>query len=128
MQADDFETAIKVVVVGNGNVGKSSLIRRFCKSEYIQNYKKTIGVEYQERDLVLKNNNNERVKIMVHQYLYFKQILILKVWDCAGQEEFDTITKDYYKEADAVILAFSTVDRQSFEMVKGWRNKLAGTI
>lgn len=80
MHEDDFETAIKVVVVGNGNVGKSSMIRRFCKNEYLQTYKKTIGVDYQERELQI---NNEPVRMMV--------------WDCAGQEDFDQITRDYYE-------------------------------
>jgi Ras-related protein Rab-23 len=79
MQEEDFEVSMKVVVVGNGNVGKSSMIKRFCKKEYLQNYKKTIGVEYLERELQIQG---ESVRIMV--------------WDCAGQEEFDQITKDYY--------------------------------
>ena len=40
---EDFEKEIKVVVLGNGGVGKSSMIRRYCKGEYTDEYKKTIG-------------------------------------------------------------------------------------
>ncbi len=40
---------VKVVVVGNGNVGKTSLIRQFCKGQYCNNYKKTIGVDFLEK-------------------------------------------------------------------------------
>lgn len=64
MHADDFDHAMKVVVVGNGSVGKSSLIRRFCKNQYQESYRKTIGVEYQERELFLAGMQ-ETVRLMV---------------------------------------------------------------
>lgn len=51
MREEDFETAIKVVVVGNGNVGKSSMIQRYCKGIFTKDYKKTIGVDFLERQL-----------------------------------------------------------------------------
>jgi len=41
---------IKVIVVGNGGVGKSSMIRRFCTGEYTDTYKKTIGVDFLEKE------------------------------------------------------------------------------
>jgi GTPase SAR1 family protein len=51
MQEDELEVAIKVVVVGNGAVGKSSLIQRYCRGEFTSEYKKTIGVDFLEREL-----------------------------------------------------------------------------
>ncbi len=48
---EDLEVAIKVVVVGNGGVGKSSLIQRYCKGSFTKDYKKTIGVDFLERQL-----------------------------------------------------------------------------
>ena len=49
---DDFENIMKVVVVvGDGGVGKSSLIQRFCKGTFTGNYKKTIGVDFLERHI-----------------------------------------------------------------------------
>lgn len=51
MIEEDLEVAIKVVVVGNGAVGKSSLIQRFCKGYFTKEYKKTIGVDFLERQL-----------------------------------------------------------------------------
>ena len=51
MQEDDLEVPIKVVVVGNGAVGKSSLIQRYCKGEFTTDYKKTIGVDFLEKEL-----------------------------------------------------------------------------
>ena len=49
MQEEEVETAIKVVVVGNGAVGKSSMIQRYCKGTFTSEYKKTIGVDFLER-------------------------------------------------------------------------------
>ena len=46
-----METAIKVVVVGNGAVGKSSMIQRYCKGIFTRDYKKTIGVDFLERQI-----------------------------------------------------------------------------
>jgi hypothetical protein len=51
MREEDVETAIKVVVVGNGAVGKSSMIQRYCKGIFTKDYKKTIGVDFLERQV-----------------------------------------------------------------------------
>ena len=48
----------------------------------------------------------------------------LMLWDTAGQEEFDAITKAYYRGAQACVIAFSTTDRASFEAVKKWKKKV----
>ena len=46
------------------------------------------------------------------------------LWDTAGQEEFDTITRSYYRGGGACILAFSTIDRASFEAIPKWKKKV----
>mgnify|MGYP006113161659 FL=1 len=79
---EDFEKEIKVVVLGNGGVGKSSMIRRYCKGKYTDEYKKTIGVDFLEKTRWI-DSIGEDVRMMV--------------WDTAGQEEFDTITRTYYR-------------------------------
>lgn len=102
-----MEIAIKVVIVGNGGVGKSSMIQRYCKGIYTKDYKKTIGVDFLERQIEI---DGEDVRIML--------------WDTAGQEEFDAITKAYYRGAQACVLTFSTTDRMSFEAIKDWKMKV----
>ncbi|KAK2558252.1 Ras-related protein Rab-23 [Acropora cervicornis] len=111
MREEDVEVAIKVVVVGNGAVGKSSMIQRYCKGIFTKDYKKTIGVDFLERQISVRN---EDVRLML--------------WDTAGQEEFDAITKAYYRGAQACAIVFSTVDRDSFEAVEKWRSKECGGI
>ena len=77
---EDFEKEVKVVVLGNGCVGKSSMIRRYCMGTYTDEYKKTIGVDFMEKTRWI-DSIGEDVRVMV--------------WDTAGQEEFDTITRTY---------------------------------
>ena len=48
---DDIEDSLKVVVVGDGNVGKTSMLQRFCKNAFTEQYKKTIGAEYMEKEV-----------------------------------------------------------------------------
>ena len=72
---------VKVVIVGDGGVGKSSLIRRYCQGVFTSSYKKTIGVDFLEK--VVTADNGAPVRLML--------------WDTAGQEEFDAITRAYYR-------------------------------
>ncbi|GFN79559.1 ras-related protein rab-23-like [Plakobranchus ocellatus] len=111
MREEEVEVAIKVVVVGNGAVGKSSMIQRYCKGIFTRDYKKTIGVDFLERQIELEG---EDVRLML--------------WDTAGQEEFDAITKAYYRGAQACVLAFSTVDRESFEAIELWKQKVEDEV
>jgi len=107
LQEEDFEIAIKVVIVGNGAVGKSSMIQKYCKGIFTAEYKKTIGVDFLEKRICV---NGEDVRLML--------------WDTAGQEEFDCITRAYYRGAQACVLAFSCVDRESFKQVGRWKRKV----
>jgi Ras-related protein Rab-23 len=106
---ENVEDAVKVIIVGDGGVGKSSLVRRYCKGEFTSEYKKTIGADFLEKEVFVKALN-ETVRMML--------------WDTAGQEVFDALTSQYYRGAGACVLAFSTTDRDSFESVKGWQEKV----
>ncbi|XP_014227760.1 ras-related protein Rab-23 [Trichogramma pretiosum] len=107
MREEELEISLKVVIVGNGAVGKSSMIQRFCKGTYTRDYKKTIGVDFLEREIEVEG---EDVRLML--------------WDTAGQEEFDAITAAYYRGAHACVLAFSATDRDSFEAIPSWKIKV----
>lgn len=133
MREEELEIAIKAVIVGNGGVGKSSMIQRYCKGIYTRDYKKTIGVDFLERmiewvffDLIYKFSHGQ--KKTFNSTLIFCSIdgedVRVMLWDTAGQEEFDAITKAYYRGAQACVLTFSTTDRASFEAVKDWKKKV----
>ncbi|KPI90514.1 putative small G-protein [Leptomonas seymouri] len=103
---EDSDESIKVIVVGDGNVGKTCMLRRFVKGDFIAQYRKTIGAEFMEKDVYLRSSDTT-VKLML--------------WDTAGQEVFNALTQAYYRGAGAAVLAFSTVDRDSFMNIAGWK-------
>lgn len=109
MLEQDVDTTLKVIVVGNGQVGKTSMITRFAKGIFTNEYKKTIGVDFLEKKMYL-NSIGEEVTFLL--------------WDTAGQEEYDALTRTYYKGAGCCILAFSTTDRASFDAVESWHRKV----
>lgn len=109
MLEQDVDTTLKVIVVGNGQVGKTSMITRFAKGIFTNEYKKTIGVDFLEKTLHLSTIGEE---------------VTYMLWDTAGQEEYAEITRNYYKGAGAAILAFSTTDRPSFDAIENWHDKV----
>lgn len=114
---EDFDLMMKVIVVGDGRVficlliniqiGKTCLITRFVRNVFLDEYKKTLGVDFLQRKHFIKDLGEE-----VEFY----------IWDTAGQEEFNSLTRRYYKGASACIIAFSTTDKDSFDHAEKWRN------
>ena len=73
------------------------------------------------------NCHNKFSSILFIHALFFRasgEDVRLMLWDTAGQEEFDAITKAYYRGAQACVIAFSTTDHASFEAVKKWKRKV----
>lgn len=99
--------SFKVVVVGDGKVGKTSLLRRFVRGDFVEEYRRTIGAEYMEKDVFLRSDGGNRTAKLL-------------LWDTAGQEMFSPLTPSYYHRSSAAIVCFSTVDRDSFAHVVNW--------
>jgi len=106
---EDFETSMKIIVVGNGVVGKTSLTQRFARNIFTNDYKKTLGVDFLMKKKYIKVIDKE-VEFMI--------------WDTAGQEYYDAITRRYYRGANGVLIVFSITDKASFENVKKWYDKV----
>lgn len=64
MDFNDVDLCIKVVIVGNGSVGKTSMIRQFVQNKYDDNYKKTIGAAFMEKEHYVKSIGDS-VKFML---------------------------------------------------------------
>lgn len=103
---DDESVAMKVIVVGDGQVGKTSLIMRFCRGTFSGVYKRTLGVDFLERKKYVQQAKTE---------------VRFQLWDTAGQEEFRALTRRYYRGAHAALLVFSIVDPLSFDSLHTWR-------
>ena len=112
MDFDDFETTVRIVVVGDGCVGKSSLLRCYCKGKtsFSEKYKKTIGVNFLEKQDIEEGGEE----------------VTLHLWDTAGQAEFKSVNEKYLKQADGAVLVFSSTDRDSFNNVRNWHESICG--
>lgn len=103
----DYDYTIKILLVGDSGVGKSSIMIQFVDLEYSNTYSSTVGVDYKTIPIKLDN--------------YCCKLLL---WDTAGQERFRTISKIYYRGAHAVIYVYDKTDRQSFDNLKYWMKEV----
>ncbi len=97
---------LKIITVGNGHVGKTSLITRFCQGHFVSTYKQTLGVDFLQRTSFIPS-----LRIDV----------IFQLWDTSGQEEYRSLTRRYFRRSQAALLVFSVADRRSFEDLHTWR-------
>ena len=100
-EAVDVE--VKLLIIGDPGVGKTSLLLRYIENSYTDNYMSTIGFDYKVK---IVNINNTRVRV--------------QIWDTAGQERFRIISSSYYRGAQGVIIAYDVTDKASFENMNYW--------
>ena len=100
---NEHDYVLKLVVVGDSGVGKSSLLVRYTDHCFHDTYISTIGVDFKICTLQL---GDKKVK--------------LQMWDTAGQERFRSITRSYYRGAQGVIVVYDVSDEQSFQHVETW--------
>ena len=98
-----IELNIKLLIVGDSNVGKTSLLLQYTDNYYPDQHTATIGFEY---------------KIKTFQYKDYK--IKLQIWDTAGQERFHSITNNFFHNADGILFVYDITSRQSFNGVKVW--------
>lgn len=98
---------VKILLLGDTGVGKSSLMFRFSEGEFKQGLIGTAGVDYKMKNIEFIGKS---VKI--------------QIWDTAGQERYRTLTKAYYKGAAGIILVFDVTDPVSFNNLEYWLKKI----
>ncbi|KAM5541637.1 hypothetical protein V8D89_004827 [Ganoderma adspersum] len=96
---------VKLLLIGNSSVGKSSLLLRFSDEQWLPEDESsaTIGVDFRVHKMDVKG---KKVK--------------LSIWDTAGQERFRTITSSYYRGAQGIILVYDVANRESFDALPKW--------
>ncbi len=97
---------LKVVLLGDGGVGKSSLIQRFVSNKYDPSLFHTIGVEFLNRDLEVDSCR-----------------YTLQIWDTAGQERFKSLRTPFYRGTDCCLLTYAIDDAQSFQNIAMWKKE-----
>eukprot|EP00053_Salpingoeca_punica_P006510 m.61502 g.61502 ORF g.61502 m.61502 type:complete len:214 (+) comp13727_c0_seq1:268-909(+) len=99
----------KILIVGQSNVGKTSIVMRYTQNKVPGNYKMTIGVDFFSKTVTLQDGKD----------------IQLQLWDIAGQERFSAMSPIYYRNADACVIVFDLSTKKTFEEVGKWKESLA---
>lgn len=97
----------KVVLLGEGRVGKTSILLRYVNDEFSDKQISTLQASYLDRRLALGD-----------------QSVQLSIWDTAGQERFHALGPIYYRDADGAVLVYDITDCESFQKVRKWVREL----
>ena len=98
---------IQLLLLGDGAVGKTCLLKRYNDDTFTTHHLVTIGIDFISKEIALDDKR-----------------ITLKVWDTAGQERFRTITRNFYKQAEGIILVYDITKRETFESVHKWINSI----
>ena len=98
------EYFFKILILGDSTVGKTCFLTRYTDKRFEQNYLATVGIDYKLKNIKL--NDNKTVK--------------LQIWDTIGQDRFRSITKNYYKGAQGIVLIYDITEKDTFKSVKEW--------
>jgi Ras-related protein Rab-18 len=93
----------KVAISGNGNVGKTTLLRRYATGKFQESRIMTIGVDFETIEVDVKG-----------------QPVKLTVWDLAGQQRFAPFRDSFYRGARAIAMVFDVSDRPTFDDLPHW--------
>jgi len=102
------EAKYKILILGDSKVGKSCFLTRYADNTYKEDYLSTIGMDYKIKNYELEDG----------------RIIKLYIWDTAGQDKFRSITSNFYKGADGIILIYDITDRKTFNSVRNWINNI----
>jgi small GTP-binding protein len=95
---------IKICLLGEANVGKTSLVYRFIENKFRGNYKSTLGVNLLKKDLNIQEYGDVSAQI----------------WDLGGQESFRSLRKLYLEGANGALVIYDCTNRTTFEKLEDW--------
>ena len=97
----------KIIIIGDTSVGKTSLMRRYIEGIYNVKTLSTIGIELFKKEVSIQNKK-----------------YVMKIWDTCGQEKFRAISKNYYNNADGIMLLFDISSHDTFEHLSDWTESI----
>ena len=105
LSTNDKTRSIKIILVGSMEVGKTCLISHYQTGKFLSDIPSTCGSSYIQIKKTIKGKKYN-----------------LNLWDTAGQEKYDSLTKIFTKNANIVILVYSIIDKKSFQSLNKWLN------
>ncbi|EEB08010.1 GTPase Ypt7 [Schizosaccharomyces japonicus yFS275] len=97
---------LKVIILGESGVGKTSLMNQFVNRKFSKDYKATIGADFLTKEVVVDD-----------------KIVTLQIWDTAGQERFQSLGVAFYRGADCCVLVYDVNNSKSYESLDSWRDE-----
>mmetsp|Transcript_2063 Transcript_2063/g.5397 ORF Transcript_2063/g.5397 Transcript_2063/m.5397 type:complete len:134 (-) Transcript_2063:289-690(-) len=101
------QNSFKIVLLGEGRVGKTSLVLRYVNNVFSEKQQSTVQASFLTKRLSIGDRT-----------------VNLAIWDTAGQERFHSLGPIYYRDADGALLVYDTTDAESFNKVKNWVKEL----
>jgi len=97
---------LKVIILGDSGVGKTSLMHQYVNRKFSNQYKATIGADFLTKEVMVDD-----------------RLVTMQIWDTAGQERFQSLGVAFYRGADCCVLVFDVNVAKTFENLDGWRDE-----
>ncbi|CBI32577.3 unnamed protein product, partial [Vitis vinifera] len=99
-------TLLKVIILGDSGVGKTSLMNQYVNKKFSNQYKATIGADFLTKEVQFED-----------------RLFTLQIWDTAGQERFQSLGVAFYRGADCCVLVYDVNVMKSFDNLNNWREE-----
>jgi len=107
-----YDFLFKIVVLGEGAVGKTAIVTRFSHGFFRTDYKTTIGSQFAVKNVEIVKSEREKVTVK------------LQIWDVAGQSRFQILRPMYYRGSSGGILVYDVTRRRTFIVLEEWLEEL----
>ena len=97
------ELNLKLILIGDSNVGKTTLLYKYIDDEIKDDITPTVGLENKVKTIQIKGINAK-----------------IQIWDTAGQEKFNSLTKNFFTNTDGILIIFDLTNKTSFTNIKNW--------
>mmetsp|Transcript_21351 Transcript_21351/g.25756 ORF Transcript_21351/g.25756 Transcript_21351/m.25756 type:complete len:216 (+) Transcript_21351:273-920(+) len=116
------EKSVKVVLLGDSGVGKSSIALRFVTDEFRPYTESTIGASFMAKTIEFEDIRSDENTTSAR-----KRDVSFKIWDTAGQEKYHSLAPMYYRGAGAAVLVFDMCNQTTFDTLQNWVTELEGS-
>eukprot|EP00228_Micromonas_bravo_P006076 CAMPEP_0203000714 /NCGR_PEP_ID=MMETSP1401-20130829/90_1 /ASSEMBLY_ACC=CAM_ASM_000894 /TAXON_ID=38833 /ORGANISM="Micromonas pusilla, Strain CCAC1681" /LENGTH=208 /DNA_ID=CAMNT_0049742167 /DNA_START=30 /DNA_END=657 /DNA_ORIENTATION=+ len=99
-------TLLKVIILGDSGVGKTSLMNQYVNRKFSKQYKATIGADFLTKEVQVDD-----------------RLVTMQIWDTAGQERFQSLGVAFYRGADCCVLCYDVNTQKTFENLENWRDE-----